>query len=621
MPCKACGGEDHHRASSKLCPNHIPRLKNTLRQDIKKTRDSDKDKGPEGQVLVVSTVLKRALRTDLKETIVSAARTLTCVAAEASRLLNFYLLNLLQENSPIPNLSYNNFLRKPFQLVAYSRVDDRGLLNAHELYNQISQYDCRCYAQLISNMAKDYEVNCMNHVSTNVNKWVFKWYRSKMLKHFPNLKASDLKDLWKGDSEGDDAVGERSMYLKTTIESYGVALGEEADYKRWWEYIPLMWYLQKRLCKTEKEKSFTLVPITNYGIRHIRIDTDALYYLSSRAGLTDNLSLKQFRASAKEQWERLFPDIKETKNKFFAFGVTTDGVACSYYYQKRIVRRSKVVNAYGFDEEGIYHPIHVTGRKIVGYDPGRIDAFTAVHGDSPEDERVTRLSRREYYMMTGMTKRRWERDRWTKKREDITTINATTPPKRVPSVTQFLDHCHHVAQHLDTLVDFYGSPRFTRQKFKTYVGKQKAFDEISKRLTGGDRRVIIAFGNGSFPHNSRGGDSTPLRRLFWELRRRCTVRLVDEYRTSITCSLCEGDLPKRSRLWQVKVLSFLIIITILLLQLIILAQVCNDVCLTHWNRDVNAARNIKNIFLHMNGNSGERPWPFRRAPADSADHL
>jgi len=32
---------------------------------------------------------------------------------------------------------------------------------------------------------------------------------------------------------------------------------------------------------------------------------------------------------------------------------------------------------------------------------------------------------------------------------------------------------------------------------------------------------------------------------------------------------------------------------------------------THWNRDVNAARNIRNIFLHTN-TYGERPDPFIR---------
>jgi transposase len=33
---------------------------------------------------------------------------------------------------------------------------------------------------------------------------------------------------------------------------------------------------------------------------------------------------------------------------------------------------------------------------------------------------------------------------------------------------------------------------------------------------------------------------------------------------------------------------------------------------TLWNRDVNAARNIRHIFLHMNANNGERLEPFQR---------
>jgi len=421
------------------------------------------------------------------------------------------------------------------------------------MYGQTSIYDCANYNQLLSNMAKDYETNCMNHVSTNINRWVFKWYKAKMWKNFPNLKVPELRALWKGNTEEDDAKGERSVYLKSVIANYQMDLGEDADFKKWWEYIPLMWFLQKRLCKTKKEKSFTLVPITNYGIRHIRLDTDALYYLCSRAGLTEGLNMKAFKTTSAIQWKRFFPEIKETANKFFAFGLTTDGIACSYYYQKRFTHRPRVINAYGFDEDGVYHPIEMAGRKLIGYDPGRIDIFTAVVGASREEEKIIKMSRREYYMMTGMTKNLRDRNRWTKNAPDINRMNTSTPPKRVSSAVLFTRHCHYAIDHLGVLVDFYGASRFTRQKFKTYMGKQKTWNEIADRLTGGDRRVVIAFGNGSFPHNSAGGASTPLKRLFWELRKRCIVRLIDEYRTSVTCSLCEGILPKKSRFWQVKV--------------------------------------------------------------------
>ncbi|KAI3658458.1 hypothetical protein MP638_002402 [Amoeboaphelidium occidentale] len=41
-------------------------------------------------------------------------------------------------------------------------------------------------------------------------------------------------------------------------------------------------------------------------------------------------------------------------------------------------------------------------------------------------------------------------------------------------------------------------------------------------------------------------------------------------------------------------------------------KVCNSDCLTVWNRDINAARNIGHVFLDLNANGGKRPLAFSR---------
>jgi len=68
-------------------------------------------------------------------------------------------------------------------------------------------------------------------------------------------------------------------------------------------------------------------------------------------------------------------------------------------------------------------------------------------------------------------------------------------------------------------------------KWKTYINKQKAYDEICSRITNNDKRTVIAFRNGGFSSTSRGHASGPVKQLLWELRKRCQVRIVDEYRT------------------------------------------------------------------------------------------
>jgi transposase len=79
--------------------------------------------------------------------------------------------------------------------------------------------------------------------------------------------------------------------------------------------------------------------------------------------------------------------------------------------------------------------------------------------------------------------------------------------------------------------------------------------------------------------------------LFIELRRRCrNTRLVSEFRTSQICSKCTERLDQ-TRFWGLKK--------------------CNNTCLTLWDRDVNAARNIRHVFLHRNQH-GLYPEAFRR---------
>jgi len=197
--------------------------------------------------------------------------------------------------------------------------------------------------------------------------------------------------------------------------------------------------------------------------------------------------------------------------------------------------------------------------------------------------------------MTGFTRMKKNRERWLKTNGIIQDMNSQTPSTRVITCERFNMHLSYVQENMEILLNFYTAARFSRQKLKSYVGKQKTWNKITERITMNKDNPVIAFGNGTFKHNSRGLPTTPLKRIYTELKKkRVKVRLIDEFRTSITCSHCEGELPKKTRYWQVKV--------------------CNDICLTHWNRDVNAARNMKNIIKYMEEQEGKRPSCFTRGP-------
>ncbi|KAI3656402.1 hypothetical protein MP638_000399 [Amoeboaphelidium occidentale] len=167
-----------------------------------------------------------------------------------------------------------------------------------------------------------------------------------------------------------------------------------------------------------------------------------------------------------------------------------------------------------------------------------------------------------------------------------------TPTSRCFTTVSYKEHLSHVLELRDELLGFYSEMRWRRLRWKTRIKRQKAYDTLFTELTGGFDNVVIAYGGGGFSHNSRGHPPTPNKHRFLELKRRTRCRLVPEFRTSKLCSKCDNELVQ-SDIWSIKSCN-------------------NNNCWTRWNRDVNGARNIRRVFLHMNANGGEKPEAFRR---------
>jgi Putative transposase DNA-binding domain len=178
---------------------------------------------------------------------------------------------------------------------------------------------------------------------------------------------------------------------------------------------------------------------------------------------------------------------------------------------------------------------------------------------------------------------------WMNNNPEIQGIVRRVPSPCCYTTLDFCDHLRYVLTHYRVLHEFFGQLRWRRLRWKTRIKKMEAYDILADQLTAGAASTVIAYGGGQFSHASRGSTPTPNKHLFVELKKRCRVRLTPEFRTSQVCSLCEGYLDD-TRFYSLKK--------------------CNDICLTLWNRDVNAARNIRHVFVYRNRNGGGRPYPF-----------
>jgi hypothetical protein len=95
---------------------------------------------------------------------------------------------------------------------------------------------------------------------------------------------------------------------------------------------------------------------------------------------------------------------------------------------------------------------------------------------------------------------------------------------------------------------------------------------------------------GQFSSVSAGYAPTPRKGLYKELQNWCTVRPAAEYNTTRRCARCVSVLADTQ---HPRVLQ------------------CNDnICKTWWNRDINAAINIRYVSVFRNDHDGQRPDPF-----------
>ena len=153
-----------------------------------------------------------------------------------------------------------------------------------------------------------------------------------------------------------------------------------------------------------------------------------------------------------------------------------------------------------------------------------------------------------------------------------------------------------------------------QHRWKSYIHSQKTLDSICKRLINNNPNTVVAYGDSSFNHNSKGYAPTlKSNRIKHRLEKvhGARVLMVRKFNTSQVCSSCHFPaklVPLRSN-------------CIPLAAQVPVAPIkphfvrrCTN-CLMIWNRDTNAWRNI--IYLAKEEHVGrKRPAIFSNSLAN-----
>lgn len=425
--------------------------------------------------------------------------------------------------------------------------------------------------------------------------WQCFWTPLDWIQHWNEIRREDIAEETEGLSKA-----ERSAYFKA--HPFGTKAVKAFDLLPKWstkaKYIPVERVSLHQLLR-EAQTSLGLAPTTwTEYIAQERLDPNYWWDKFFRPNLVNT-----YRNGPLNDGQTRF----ELLQRGFNYEASTDGVSCSVAVLVRD-RPDAEPPADEWTEQRCLELQEVYNSKVhVGVDPGRDDLTVASRGNVGEGENsfAGRITNKEFYQVAGYTTQTRKLNKRKKADGTIQVIENNTPSSQVHELADLEAYLRYILPHLSTIVGFYGSKVHRRSRFKRYIGRNKAYEELTDKFIKqtGARAVdlMVSFGAAIFRHNSRGSATSPSSTLRWlktRLRRRGVTITpeVDEYLTSQTCPCCFERVAKnapRNGHYKIK-------------------DCKNPNCLIKcWNRDVMAAANICYIARWIIC-WGSRPYAYER---------
>ena len=607
---------------------------------------------------IVTSVVKMKLNTWCKSDLIAGeisrlAEGLTRVSVETSRFLNLWVASSLDEwesipeehrmGEPIPKID-QTFLYRAHTLIATGirkKVYDFGdtLAEFDRLRPEgMERADFSGNLQILNEASREYLTACKNHVSLNMYSRVRKGFVCFLMARAMGvgviLKAKDrdriaryyMRRMTRQDADADklwwsfpqprtEGMHRLQLFVEERVErnleqyadlplpaeKYGTEVSS-----KWWKYLPWMRHLQREI-EAHGGKMFSLLPLSSYDVKHVRITNTTLHGILRRLHESHPMAIpsfssdpKPFIADSDYWWDKYFHLNKVQRGRHtFEKSFVSDGYGVSV---TRSVPKTVIEGGDSCVEEDDVQ-IDIAGRRIITVDPGARDLVTCMSYDEDGRQITWRYSNAEYCHKIGALRAQKKR-RWWRKQAGLEEALLTLPSMKTSSLDQLVGHIVCLYEVLDRVLELNSRRRVREQRFRQYGMKQKAMHDICERIVSGggfaedDRPTTIAYGNATF--TTRGRFPGPVKAVRRHLQRRGEdLHLVDEDYTSKLCSDCHEALePMRDGNGRA---------------IHAVRRCTNSDCERMvWHRDVNACLNILYVFLYQITH-GERPYQFTRA--------
>lgn len=567
---------------------------------------------------------------------------------EAYLLANLHVMRVCKERQPVCELNQSFFYKclKAVTLGNRQKIDirEKDLRESARLYRELRPLTCalarsdNLSAGLHNNASQQMAINTKNYIAMTFHKRLSRYVKHRFKLDSPQAHAC-LTDIYALDYTGDNAIV-KEMRGKIPKRA-AVGNLERAPH----EYMPLL-YEMLQYCErqTPSEKGverynkrrkqvrlFSLLPSkSGFECSNIKICGTGLSSLLKRQGMLKGWTEAEFEESKDRWWRCLFQiDKFETLERTFAGEVLTDGLSVSILMRRRkgeeqLLKQENVTNerrasranpvkkkpgpkaGKPLKKELIQPDIDLCSYdNVIGLDPGRKSLFVTCDTAGHHQE----CSTKEFYHDAKYKESNRKSKRWIEKDDFIREAIRGMPTKKTCDLQVFYRYVTFLLPRLDKLLGFFQQKKFRNQKFKRYVFCKKKLRSLSLRLVDG-KRTVIGFGDWSNTDTAgviKRCPAGPVKRLEEELKKHCTVVVIDEYCTSKKCNRCKSDLYNEKKIttgkdgnkYHVKVHSVL--------------HCHNSVCKSMTlNRDMNASKNIRDLLV-IAARKDPRPLCFCRS--------
>jgi hypothetical protein len=169
----------------------------------------------------------------------------------------------------------------------------------------------------------------------------------------------------------------------------------------------------------------------------------------------------------------------------FASRVVTDGVSVNFIFARRRSSGDSISSVELSFEDFTDREVE-THFQPIAVDPGRTQVFTDSYGSGPTPHEVRRCSSKEYYSMTGSTRRNAELQR-QKHQIGLDTVETLFPTAKTADIRQYDRYITYLLTHYDALANFYDIST-AQATFQNYQGKQRARQEMADILIHSGRK-------------------------------------------------------------------------------------------------------------------------------------